>query len=74
MSLSERFPHYWICATCAVERGGVWPERHVATMLLTECEYCGGANQEEDEGAAPWTDYNWPKDAKSDKTAKLNRD
>jgi hypothetical protein len=54
------FPHYWICHACATERGGVWPEGHVATMAVKKCEYCEDRLRTPNEAIAPYVDYNWP--------------
>lgn len=64
---------YWICDTCAKERGGKWPKGHVATVSLMKCGYCDGKNHGSQEAIAPWVDYNWP-DKKLTKVAKANRD
>ena len=48
-------PHYWICFICATDRGGVWPEGHVATCAIDKCQYC-----DEDGSLAPIVDFNWP--------------
>lgn len=57
--MSNDFPYYFICSSCAEARGAVWPANHVATMTETICEYCNGKNQKEN-FIAPWVDYNWP--------------
>lgn len=72
--MKEKFPHYWICDACARERGGIWPEGHVATLALTECQYCNGDKHLSNEAIAPWVDYNWPDDRRADQKARLNRD
>lgn len=59
--MNPQFPHYWICTACAKERGGVWPERHVATLAAKMCLYCNGGKQLPTERfIAPYVDYNWP--------------
>ncbi len=57
---AELFPHYWICATCAAEKGGVWPEGHCATVGDIECKYCNDKNRAKGEASAPYVDYDWP--------------
>jgi hypothetical protein len=54
------FPHYWICSTCAAERGGRWPEGHVATCAEKTCKYCNGEKQGAEKYIAPYVDFDWP--------------
>lgn len=63
---------YWICHACATEKGGIWPDHHVATMAEKVCPYCEG-NKQTDRFIAPWVDYNWP-DKKLTSLAKNLRD
>lgn len=66
-----KFPHYWLCDTCAHEKGGVWPAQHVATGTTGDCKYCGLKNT----SLMPWVDYNWPKeDKRTNFIAAVNRD
>jgi predicted amidophosphoribosyltransferase len=59
-AVTARFDQgYWICDTCAKERGGKWPEGHVATLAVKKCGYCDGKNHGVKEAIAPWVDYNW---------------
>jgi DNA-directed RNA polymerase subunit RPC12/RpoP len=62
--------HYWICVECATKFGGVWPEGHVATMILDKCKYCDSKIKE---ALAPWVDYNWSSKSLT-KRAIANRD
>lgn len=70
-ALSQRFPHYWICDSCAAERGGVMPEGNV-TMAQKTCEYCDGKKQA-GQFVTPWVDFDWP-DAEATRTARIVRD
>lgn len=54
----DLFPHYWICDNCAKERGGEWPDEHVATVAKKMCKYCDGKNQTND-FISPYVDYDW---------------
>lgn len=51
-----RLPHYWICPECAADRGGTWPEGHVATCSFDTCPYCKSNLGT----VAPIADYDWP--------------
>lgn len=73
MGLKERFPFYWICDCCAAERGGRWPEGHVATLKAGTCEYCDGKKQTE-KFIAPWVDYDWLQDEEATALAQAERD
>lgn len=68
-SLRDKFPHYWMCGQCAKDKGGVWPEGHVCTMVYDTCKYCDIPGP-----LAPWVDYNWPKDRESEVAAHEMRD
>ncbi len=57
--MKNKFPHYWICFTCAKEKGGIWPEGHVATVAPIKCEYCNDKNRLKDEASAPYVDFDW---------------
>ena len=46
--------HYWLCADCAKEKGGTWPDGHVATVMVGECPYCKVTTT-----IIPWVDFNW---------------
>lgn len=37
---SNDVDHYWICRSCALDKGWTWPKGHVATMHGGECPYC----------------------------------
>ena len=45
-----------ICGVCAEERGGVWPEGHIATWSDLPCGYCG------DKWSASIYDFDWAGD------------
>lgn len=72
MSAKEKFPYYWICRTCAKERGGV-PSAGVCTMIQDICKYCEGEKQTE-VALAPWIDYDWPNDREATRRARNARD
>ena len=71
-----RFPHYWICQACAKEQGAEIPEGGIrgATGIDGTCEYCAGGQQKMGEMLLPWVDYDWPKEYKVNRAAKLLRD
>lgn len=72
--MTLEFTHYWICSSCAQERGGIWPEGHVATFSKMPCKYCNGQNQNRGEHfISPWVDYDWP-NKETTKIAKFSRD
>lgn len=69
----RRFSHYWICDACAKERGGVWPDGHVATVADIPCKYCDDKNRVGP--SAPYIDYDWPRESYAfNKKAKVMRD
>lgn len=47
--------HYWLCIDCAKEKGGIFPEGHVCTVMKGECPYC-----KKDKTIVPWVDFDWP--------------
>ena len=47
--------HCYLCKTCALKNGAVWPEGHVATFQLGICELCS-----EERALAHTSDWNWP--------------
>ena len=55
-----------ICIKCALERGGSWPEGHVATWSNTPCVCCG------EEYTASINDFDWDED--DDNSYKKHRD
>jgi hypothetical protein len=63
------FEHYFICADCAKEKGGVWPKGHQATCHMGECGYC-----KKPKALAAWSDYSWPKNTKADRAADKTRE
>lgn len=65
-----KFKHYYMCSDCAKDKGGVFPEGHVCTVMRGECPYC----KTQDVILIPWVDFNWPMDYDKDKAAKGNRD
>lgn len=67
------FPHYWICAVCALDRGGVFPDGHVCTVVRDKCKYCKGKKQLSNV-VIPWVDFDWPKDKILTKIARSGRD
>lgn len=66
----RKLEHYFMCFECADKMGGIFPEGHVCTVTEGECPYCHDKNVT----LVPWVDFNWPKDKKKDKTAKVSRD
>ena len=56
----------YICRTCAINAGGVWPDGHVATMHRAQCPEC-----EEVTNLACWSDWDWPLDEKRNALANL---
>ena len=44
-----------ICRDCAKEKGGVWPEGHVATQWYGNCDYC-----HKRKACCSIGDWNWP--------------
>lgn len=65
---------YWICDACAKERGGVWPEGHVATLADVPCRYCDDKHRKPGERIAPWVDFDWPEDEAANRQARIVRD
>lgn len=70
MKLNKKLPHYWLCAQCAEEKGGVMEDDRGITVCAGDCPYCGDKNV----ALIPWVDYNWPKDRDLNTRAKTNRD
>ena len=62
-SIDDRKSDY-ICADCATQAGGLWPDGHVATFHEGACGMCGCKT-----GLACVGDWNWP-----DKKARGMRD
>jgi len=52
--LCLKLDHPYICAACAHERGGRWPDGHCATFHSATCPYCGVAKS-----LASIGDWNW---------------
>jgi hypothetical protein len=73
-SLKDRFPHYWICGTCAAEKGGVLPKNYSGTVAAISCDYCKDANRQPMEPSIPWVDFDWPNDPEATERARWNRD
>jgi hypothetical protein len=65
----DKFPHYWLCQSCAEAMGGVLPEG-ACTVMRGECRYC----KIDGVTLIPWVDFNWPKDKQADAIAKVTRD
>jgi hypothetical protein len=59
MSKALKFNHYFICATCAQEKGGVLKNADGITVSLDTCKYCDGKNQLPNEGVIPRVDFTW---------------
>jgi hypothetical protein len=64
-----KFEHYAHCQPCSEKMGGKLSEGCI-TVWSGECPVC----KEFPVTLIPWVDFNWPKDIKTDKIAKLNRD
>ena len=45
----------YLCASCAQELGGKWPEGHVATFHFAKCDAC-----KQSRGLANIGDWDWP--------------
>ena len=50
----DNFAHWFICPTCARDKGGTWPEGHCATVHYDNCPYCGRRGS-----LAGINDYTW---------------
>lgn len=50
----EKLPYYWICNTCATERGGTFPKGHICTVTHKECPYCYKTDT-----IIPIVDFDW---------------
>jgi hypothetical protein len=56
MKKQDKLSHYWICDSCAKEKGGAIPPGACNTSCMGLCQYCG-----EKEGfLTPIVDYKWP--------------
>jgi len=49
----------YICHECAIERGGKWPDGHVATCHTDKCYYCV-----KERGLCSVDDWDWPEGSK----------
>lgn len=58
------YKHYWLCETCANERGGTFPAGHCCTVIHDVCPYC-----KEKTVIIPYVDFDWP-----DRDFRLARD
>jgi hypothetical protein len=45
----------YLCAICATEMGGVWPEGHRATAHGNTCPFCNKNTM-----LCSWDDWDWP--------------
>jgi len=59
----------YICRTCAISLGGMWPEGHVATVTPGVCDNCGLSNGlahvhdwQLDTGGQPYQPWSWEVD------------
>lgn len=56
----KEFPFEYICQPCAIEKGGRWPEGHVATFHPATCPYCMVPNK----SLCNIGDFGWPDNKK----------
>lgn len=68
--LKKKFEHYWMCMSCGMDMGGVFPEDHTCTVTRGACPYC----KAEKVTLIPWVDFDWPKDESLSRAAKMGRD
>lgn len=55
-SKKKEFPHYWICDSCAVKKGGKFPIGHACTITQGTCNYC----KKDQVVLIPYVDFDWP--------------
>lgn len=58
LTLTDRFPHYFICKSCVALRQGVMLQANLVPQKR-HCEYCRGKRQLMDEFLLPWICYLW---------------
>ncbi len=70
-TVKTKFHHYHMCGDCGIKMGGKLDEDRAITVIIGICKYCEVPIKQT---LIPWVDFNWPKDLKTDRAAKINRD